>query len=62
MSCGSSLGFALAVIGVTAITLMGVWRGLVGILLPATAILAATLAAAIDPAIDGGKLVFGRAG
>ncbi|HZW32677.1 MAG TPA: type II secretion system protein [Isosphaeraceae bacterium] len=48
-----SAGFALTVIGVRAVTLMGVWRALGGVLLPATAILAVTLAAAIWPALQG---------
>jgi hypothetical protein len=48
-----SAGFALAVIGVLAVTLMGVWRAIGGVLLPATAILAVTLGAAIWPALQG---------
>jgi prepilin-type N-terminal cleavage/methylation domain-containing protein len=48
-----SAGFALTVIGVLAVALMGVWRALGGVLLPATAILAVTLAAAIWPALQG---------
>jgi hypothetical protein len=48
-----SAGFALAVIGVLAVSLLGVWRALGGVLLPATAILAITLAAAIWPALQG---------
>jgi hypothetical protein len=48
-----SAGFALAVIGVLAVTLMGVWLALGGVLLPATAILAVTLTAAIWPALQG---------
>jgi hypothetical protein len=48
-----SAGFALAVIGVLAVTLMGVWRALGGVLLPATEIMAVTLAAAIWPALQG---------
>jgi prepilin-type N-terminal cleavage/methylation domain-containing protein len=48
-----SAGFALAVIGVLAITLLGVWLALGGVLLPATAILAVTLTAAIWPALQG---------
>ena len=46
-------GFALTVIGVLALTLMGVWLALGGVLLPATAILAVTLSAAIWPALQG---------
>jgi prepilin-type N-terminal cleavage/methylation domain-containing protein len=48
-----SAGFALSVIGALAVSLMGVWRALGGVLLPATAILAVTLAAAIWPALQG---------
>jgi len=48
-----SAGFALTVIGVVAVTLMGVWLALGGVLLPATAILAVTLTAAIWPALQG---------
>ena len=48
-----SAGFALTIIGVLALTLMGVWLALGGVLLPATAILAVTLSAAIWPALQG---------
>jgi prepilin-type N-terminal cleavage/methylation domain-containing protein len=48
-----SAGFALTVIGVLAVTLMGVWLALGGVLLPATAILAVTLTAVIWPALQG---------
>ena len=48
-----SAGFALTVIGVLAVTLMGVWLALGGVLLPAAAILAVTLTAAIWPALQG---------
>jgi prepilin-type N-terminal cleavage/methylation domain-containing protein len=48
-----SAGFALTVIGVLTITLVGVWRALGGILLPATAILAVTLSGAIWPSLQG---------
>jgi hypothetical protein len=48
-----SAGFALTVIGVLAVTLMGVWRALVGVLLPASATLAVTLTAAVWPALQG---------
>jgi prepilin-type N-terminal cleavage/methylation domain-containing protein len=48
-----SAGFALTVIGVVAVTLMGVWLALGGVLLPATAILAVTLTAAIWPNLQG---------
>src|SRR4029077_2389173 len=48
-----SAGFALTVIGVVAIALMGLSLALGGVLLPATAILAVTLTAAIWPALQG---------
>jgi prepilin-type N-terminal cleavage/methylation domain-containing protein len=48
-----SAGFALTVIGVLAVKLMGVWRALGGVLLPAMAILAITLAATIWPGLQG---------
>jgi hypothetical protein len=48
-----SAGFALTVIGVLAVKLMGVWRAVGGVLLPAAAILAITLAAAIWPGLQG---------
>ena len=48
-----SAGFALTVIGVIAFTSRGVWLALGGVLLPATAILAVTLTAAIWPALQG---------
>jgi prepilin-type N-terminal cleavage/methylation domain-containing protein len=48
-----SAGFALTVIGVLAVTLLGVWLAVGGVLLPATAILAVTLTAAIWPALQG---------
>jgi hypothetical protein len=44
---------ALAVIGVRAVTLMGPWRALVGIVTPAAAIMAITLAAAVWPNLQG---------
>ena len=48
-----SAGFVLTVIGVLAVTLMGVWLALGGVLLPAAAILAITLTAAIWPGLQG---------
>jgi prepilin-type N-terminal cleavage/methylation domain-containing protein len=48
-----SAGFALTVIGVRAVSLLSVWRALGGILLPATAILAISLTAAIWPPLQG---------
>jgi prepilin-type N-terminal cleavage/methylation domain-containing protein len=48
-----SAGFALAVIGVIAVRLMGLWLALGGVLVPAAAILAVTLAAAIRPGLQG---------
>lgn len=49
----ASAGLAVAIIGVRAITLMGFWRGLGGVVLPAAFILALTLVAAIWPALQG---------
>ncbi len=48
-----SAGFALTVIGVLSVNLIGVRLALAGVLLPATAILAVTLTAAIWPALQG---------
>jgi prepilin-type N-terminal cleavage/methylation domain-containing protein len=48
-----SAGVALAIIGVRAVTLMGVRLALTGVLLPAIAILAVTLAGAIWPSLQG---------
>ena len=48
-----SAGFALSVIGVLAVTLLGIWLALGGVLLPATAIMAVTLTAAVWPALQG---------
>lgn len=48
-----SAGLALAIIGVRALTLMGVWLALAGVVLPAVAILAITLVAAIWPRLQG---------
>jgi prepilin-type N-terminal cleavage/methylation domain-containing protein len=48
-----SAGFALTVIGVLAVTFMGIWLALGGVLLPAAAILVVTLTAAIWPALQG---------
>ena len=44
---------AVAIIGVRAITLMGMWRGLAGVVAPAAVILAVTLAAAVWPQLQG---------
>jgi hypothetical protein len=48
-----SAGFALAVIGAIAVALLGVWLALGGVILPALAILAVTLSAAVWPALQG---------
>jgi type II secretory pathway pseudopilin PulG len=48
-----SAAVAIAIIGLRTMTLMGVWQGLVGIVLPATVIMAATLSAAIWPPLQG---------
>jgi prepilin-type N-terminal cleavage/methylation domain-containing protein len=48
-----SAGVALAIIGVRAVTLMGTWLALTGVVLPAAAILAVTLVAAIWPSLQG---------
>ncbi len=48
-----SAGFALAFIAAIAIILMGPWRAIAGVLLPATAIQAITLSAAIWPTLQG---------
>jgi prepilin-type N-terminal cleavage/methylation domain-containing protein len=48
-----SAGVALAIIAVRAITLMGAWLALAGIVLPAAAILSLTLFAAIWPSFQG---------
>src|SRR5262249_7625599 len=49
----TSAGIALATIGVRALTLMGVWLALVGVVLPAAAILAVTLVAGVWPHLQG---------
>jgi len=48
-----STGVGLLIIGARAVTLMGLWLGLSGVVLPAAAILAATLAAAIWTPLQG---------
>ncbi len=48
--CG---GIAMAIIGVRAATLMGVWRALLGIVLPGVLIMALTLSAAVWPHLQG---------
>ncbi len=48
-----SAGVALVIIGVRAATLMPAWLALVGVVLPATAILAITLVAAVWPSLQG---------
>ena len=49
----ASAGFALAVIGIRAVTIMGVRLGLGGVVLPAAAILAITLVATVWPSLQG---------
>jgi prepilin-type N-terminal cleavage/methylation domain-containing protein len=49
----ASAGIALVVIGVRAVTLMGPWLALAGVVLPATAIMALTLVAAIWRPLQG---------
>jgi hypothetical protein len=48
-----SAAAAITIIGVRAITLMGLWSALAGIITPAAAIMAITLAAAIWPQLQG---------
>jgi len=48
-----SAGIAIAIIGVRAVTLMGVWRGLAGVVLPAAAIMSVTLVAAVRTQLQG---------
>lgn len=49
----ASAGIALLIIGVRAVTLMGVRLALVGVIIPAVAILAITLTAAVLPRLQG---------
>jgi hypothetical protein len=44
---------AIAIIGVRAMTLMGFWQALFGIVLPAAAIMAITLSTAVWPQLQG---------
>jgi prepilin-type N-terminal cleavage/methylation domain-containing protein len=48
-----SAAIAIVIIGMRAVTLLGVWRGLAGAVFPATAIMAITLLAAIWPPLQG---------
>jgi hypothetical protein len=48
-----SAGVALAIIAVRAVTLMGLWLALAGVVVPAAAILSLTLLAAIWPSLQG---------
>jgi len=48
-----SIGVVVLIIGVRAVTLMGFWRATAGIALPAAAIMAVTLAAAVWPQLQG---------
>ncbi|HEY8504531.1 MAG TPA: prepilin-type N-terminal cleavage/methylation domain-containing protein [Gemmataceae bacterium] len=49
----ASAGLALLIIGVRAVTLMGLGRGLLGVVFPAAAIMAVTLVAAVYPRLQG---------
>jgi prepilin-type N-terminal cleavage/methylation domain-containing protein len=49
----ASAGVALLIVGVRAVTLLGWWRALVGVVIPAAAILAITMPAVIVPRIQG---------
>jgi prepilin-type N-terminal cleavage/methylation domain-containing protein len=49
----SSAGIALAIIGVRAATLMGIWRAMAGVIVPAAAIMAVTLVAAVWTPLQG---------
>jgi hypothetical protein len=57
-----SIGIALAIIGVRAVTLMGFRRALAGIVLPAAAIFAVTLSAAVWTSLQGILLTIGALG
>jgi hypothetical protein len=46
-------GIAIAIIGLRAMTLMGVWRGLAGVAVPATVIMAITLVAVVWKSMQG---------
>jgi hypothetical protein len=48
-----SAAIAIAIIGIRTVTLMGIWRALLGVIAPAAAILAITLAAAVWPQMQG---------
>ena len=48
-----SAGIAVAIIGVRAVTLMPTWLALAGVVLPAVAVLAITLVAAVWPSVQG---------
>jgi len=48
-----SAGVAITIIGVRTVTLMGFWPALTGVVLPAAAILAITLSAAVWPQLQG---------
>ncbi|MGD9636086.1 MAG: type II secretion system protein [Pirellulales bacterium] len=48
--CGAA---AVAIIGLRTMTLMGLWRAALGVVLPAAAIMVATLAAAVWPQLQG---------
>lgn len=48
-----SAGVAIVIIGVRTTTMMGLWRGLLGIVLPAAVIMAVTLSAVVWPELQG---------
>jgi prepilin-type N-terminal cleavage/methylation domain-containing protein len=49
----TSVGIVLVIIGVRAVTIMGLWLGLSGVVLPAAMILAVTLVATVWPHLQG---------
>ena len=49
----ASAAIAVTIIGVRAVTLMGAWRAVAGVVVPAAVILAITLSAAIWPQLQG---------
>jgi hypothetical protein len=49
----ASAAVAIAIIAVRAVTLLGLWRGLAGVVLPAAAIMTITLVAAVWPSLQG---------
>jgi len=49
----ASAGVAIAIIGIRAMTLMGMWRGIVAVVIPATVIMSATLIATVWKSLQG---------